>query len=147
MGKPPSSLIGLVGALFFAFAEGGAMRVPSPAAGMITNTFIGAISIVQAEGGCGKSGTSTRGPLYSTARSMANGAIFFGASEVSPVGAVTGGTVTGGVDIGFESWRLPLRSSHLPKIILPAVVCRTEVTEISMVLPIILRALSTTTMV
>ena len=39
------------------------------------------------------------------------------------------------------------RSSHLPKIILPAVVCSTEVTETSMVLPIILRALSTTTMV
>ena len=39
------------------------------------------------------------------------------------------------------------RSSNLPNIILPAVVWRTEVTEISTVLPIILRALSTTTMV
>lgn len=42
---------------------------------------------------------------------------------------------------------LPPRSSNLPKIILPAVVCNTEVTDTSMFLPIILRALSTTTMV
>src|ERR1039458_6712139 len=42
---------------------------------------------------------------------------------------------------------LMLRSSNLPKIIFPAVVCSTDVTEISMFLPIILRALSTTTMV
>jgi len=41
---------------------------------------------------------------------------------------------------GDEDPRWPdPRSSHLPKIILPAVVCRTEVTETSMVLPIILR--------
>src|ERR1700722_13889358 len=39
------------------------------------------------------------------------------------------------------------RSSHLPKIIFPAVVCNTDVTDTSMVLPIIFRALSTTTMV
>ncbi len=39
------------------------------------------------------------------------------------------------------------RSSNLPKIIFPAVVCRTEVTEMSIVFPIILRALSTTTIV
>src|SRR5271165_3148697 len=39
------------------------------------------------------------------------------------------------------------RSSNLPNIILPAVVCNTEVTEMSMFLPIILRALSTTTIV
>jgi len=38
----------LVRACFLAFAaEGGAMRVPSPAAGTMTKTFIGAISIVQ----------------------------------------------------------------------------------------------------
>src|SRR5664280_699641 len=42
---------------------------------------------------------------------------------------------------------LMLRSSNLPKIIFPAVVWSTDVTEISMFLPIILRALSTTTMV
>jgi len=36
---------------------------------------------------------------------------------------------------------------HLPKINFPAVVCNTEVTAMSTVLPIILRALSTTTMV
>ena len=37
------------GRFFFGFrrSEGGAMRVPSPAAGTMTNTFIGAISIVQ----------------------------------------------------------------------------------------------------
>jgi hypothetical protein len=45
----------LVGAFFLGFsidgaAEGGAMRVPSPAAGTMTNTFIGATSIVQASG-------------------------------------------------------------------------------------------------
>src|ERR1700733_10162211 len=39
------------------------------------------------------------------------------------------------------------RSSHLPKIIFPAVVCNTDVTDTSIVLPIIFRALSTTTMV
>src|SRR6185295_7254396 len=39
------------------------------------------------------------------------------------------------------------RSSYLPKIILPAVVCSTLVTEISMVFEIIRLALSTTTMV
>jgi hypothetical protein len=38
----------LVGGFFLAFAaDSEAMRVPSPAAGMMTNTFIGAISIVQ----------------------------------------------------------------------------------------------------
>jgi hypothetical protein len=36
--------------LAFAAEGGGAMRVPSPAAGTMTNTFIGAISIVQALG-------------------------------------------------------------------------------------------------
>ena len=39
------------------------------------------------------------------------------------------------------------RSSYLPKIIFPAVVCKTLVTEMSMVLEIIFLALSTTTMV
>src|ERR1019366_9051802 len=43
--------------------------------------------------------------------------------------------------------RMAARSSNFPKIILPAVVCNTDVTEMSMFLPIILRALSTTTMV
>ena len=51
MGTPPSSLNCLVGAFFLDFAaEAGAMRVPRPAAGTMTNTFIGAISIVQALG-------------------------------------------------------------------------------------------------
>src|ERR1019366_10762226 len=40
-----------------------------------------------------------------------------------------------------------VRSSNLPKIIFPAVVCSTLVTEISMVLEIIFLALSTTTIV
>ena len=39
------------------------------------------------------------------------------------------------------------RSSNLPKIIYPQVVCNTEVTAMSTFLPISLRALSTTTMV
>ena len=39
------------------------------------------------------------------------------------------------------------RSSHFPKIIFPAVVCSTDVTDTSMVFPIIFRALSTTTIV
>src|ERR1017187_1008412 len=43
--------------------------------------------------------------------------------------------------------RMAARSSNFPKIILPAVVCNPDVTEMSMFLPIILRALSTTTMV
>jgi hypothetical protein len=48
-----------VGAFFLDFsaedaAEDGAMRVPSPAAGTMTNTFIGAISIVQSSGGKSK---------------------------------------------------------------------------------------------
>src|ERR1700692_2427435 len=48
MGTPPNSLNCLVGAFFLAFAaDGEAMRVPNPAAGTITKTFIGAISIVQ----------------------------------------------------------------------------------------------------
>src|SRR5271170_1534120 len=46
MGTPPSSLNCLVGAFFLTFpgkgaAEDAAMRVPSPAAGTMTNTFIG----------------------------------------------------------------------------------------------------------
>ena len=53
---------------------------------------------------------------------------------------------SGGLGSGRAMLLMP-RSSNLPKIILPAVVYRTEVTEISTVLPIILRALSTTTMV
>src|SRR5256885_4827143 len=48
---------------------------------------------------------------------------------------------------GRDSLRMPARSSHLPKIIFPPVVCSTDITEMSTVLPIILRALSTTTMV
>src|ERR1019366_5752214 len=48
IGTPPNSLNCLLGAFFLDLAaEGGAMRVPSPAAGIMTNTFIGAISIVQ----------------------------------------------------------------------------------------------------
>src|ERR1700691_300868 len=47
IGTPPSSLNCLLGDLLLDFApEGGAMRVPSPAAGTIRNTFIRAISIV-----------------------------------------------------------------------------------------------------
>ena len=44
-----------------------------------------------------------------------------------------------------RGWRS--RSSYLPKIILPAVVCKTLVTEMSMVFEIIFLALSTTTIV
>src|SRR5208282_3440319 len=56
MGTPPSSLNCLVGAFFLDLPadgapEGGDMRVPSPAAGTMTNTFIGAISIVQGSKG------------------------------------------------------------------------------------------------
>src|SRR5580658_3372457 len=48
MGTPSISLNCLLGAFFFALApDGEAMRVPSPAAGTMTKTFIGAISIVQ----------------------------------------------------------------------------------------------------
>src|SRR6266496_1506081 len=77
--------------------------------------------------------------LYSTGCSTAT-TVFFGSTAPGDTGATT---VTG----GRGSLLAPERSSHLPKIIFPAVVCRTEVTETSMVLPIILRALSTTTMV
>ena len=42
MGTPPNSLNCLVGTFFLALvAEGDAMRVPNPAAGIITKTFIG----------------------------------------------------------------------------------------------------------
>jgi len=61
--------------------------------------------------------------------------------------ASAGGIATGVRTRGSERCTLPLRSSHLPKIIFPAVVYNTDVTETSMVFPIILRALSTTTMV
>src|SRR5258708_28132017 len=57
---------------------------------------------------------------------------------------VTTGRATGCAALERE---YAARSSHLPKIIFPAVVCSTEVTDTSIVLPIILRALSTTTMV
>ncbi len=47
MGTPPSSLNCLLGDSFLVLPEAGAMRVPSPAAGIMTNTFIRAISTVQ----------------------------------------------------------------------------------------------------
>src|SRR6202142_3627802 len=77
---------------------------------------------------------------YSPGRSTATGAAFLG----SPLGIAAAVVTT---TVGRASLRAMARSSHLPKIILPAVVCSTDVTEISMVLPIIFRALSTTTMV
>src|SRR5579862_4890288 len=67
-----------------------------------------------------------------------------GTAEGPGPGTATGDAETG---TGTDCREYEARSSHLPKIIFPAVVCRTEVTETSMVLPIILRALSTTTMV
>ena len=63
MGTLPSSLNCLLGAFFLDLAaEGGAMRVPSPAAGIMTNTFIGAISIVQEFGICSRAGRASREP-------------------------------------------------------------------------------------
>src|SRR5690348_9010071 len=59
----------------------------------------------------------------------------------------SGGRALGCSAAALASARAAPRSSNFPKIILPAVVCSTEVTEISTFLPIILRALSTTTMV
>src|SRR5947209_208727 len=58
-------------------------------------------------------------------------------------------TCTGAAAIGADALGrvYPERSSHLPNIIFPAVVCSTDVTDTSIVLPIIFRALSTTTMV
>src|SRR5260221_13799808 len=74
MGTPPSSLNCLVGDFFLDFAaECAAIRVPSPAAGMMTKTFIGAISIVQGLGFCAwVSGSSRPVPRSKTgqARSL-----------------------------------------------------------------------------
>src|SRR5213075_1376362 len=91
--------------------------------------------------------TRTSEKNHSPGRSANNGEVFFPGSEIGPfvpveedIGAAIG-------TAGFDSWRAAARSSHLPKIILPAVVCNTEVTAMSTVLPIILRALSTTTIV
>src|SRR5713101_4263275 len=74
--------------------------------------------------------------LYSAGRSAATG-------WVVRVAVVSGARTGSGRELAV--W--PGRSSNLPKIILPAVVCSTEVTEMYTVLPIILRALSTTTIV
>src|SRR5271166_4338850 len=157
MGTPPSSLNCLLGPFFLAFsdrgaAEGGAMRVPSPAAGTMTNTFIRGDQYSTSRAICVAGGGARRSTNYSAAysatRSAAAGVGFFIGSVAVLAG--TGGTATADteeVEETLES-RCPVaRSSHLPKIILPAVVCRTEVTDMSMVLPIILRALSMTTMV
>src|SRR6202021_2271395 len=149
MGTPPSSLNCLLSDFFRDFAVvGDDMRVPSPAAGTITNTFIRATSIVQSQEQSGLE--RPNGYFYlrgcqSATRSSGTG--FFAGSETGVVVTLSGGTASGAVTTPLLSWRPLARSSHLPKIILPAVVCRTEVTEMSIVLPIILRALSITTMV
>src|SRR5580698_540273 len=65
-------------------------------------------------------------------------------SGAGGLGIGTGGAATG---TGTACREYEARSSHLPKIIFPAVVCKTDVTETSIVLPIIFRALSTTTIV
>ena len=75
---------------------------------------------------------------YSAGCSVRKGCGFLGSALAAPATAATGGRGSG---------REATRSSHLPKIIFPAVVCSTLVTEMSTVLPIILRALSTTTIV
>jgi hypothetical protein len=55
MGIPPSSVNCFDGADFLLLALGtGAIRVPSPAAGMIAMTFIGAISIQRSHGHDGR---------------------------------------------------------------------------------------------
>jgi len=139
----------LAGRFFLVLAgERGAMRVPNPAAGTMTNTFIGddPYSTALAER-CGAPQASfvwfrvlVRGAVNGKRRDLfsGSGAGLLGLDDCTTTGAGVG---------TFESCRFTARSSHLPKIILPAVVCSTEVTEMSMVLPIILRALSTTTMV
>src|ERR1017187_7512277 len=75
----------------------------------------------------------------------------WGLVSTSVFGTTAAGPAALGI-AGTAGWtgalvRAKARSSHLPKIIFPAVVCRTDVTETSIVFPIILRALSTTTMV
>src|ERR1700736_2541518 len=84
---------------------------------------------------------------YSAGRSTIIGCGFLGSALGAGGTADTEGTTGTPFTAARESLRLPVRSSHLPKIILPAVVCSTDVTEMSMVLPIIFLALSTTTMV
>src|SRR5208282_6259952 len=164
MGTPPNSLNCLVGDFLLDFAaEGGAMRVPRPAAGTMTNTFIRGdqystgiefstsprLAVVSVQHLSSNTGRGVE--PYSTARSMTEAVGFFPGSEAGATLPGIGGTIAGGKVIAGElplvSWRPDARSSHLPKIIFPAVVCRTEVTEMSMVLPIILRALSMTTIV
>ena len=82
---------------------------------------------------------------YSVGRSTINGCAFLSSAFVELLRAAVG---VAALTARTTSARgIPVRSSHLPKIIFPAVVCNTDVTETSIVFPIILRALSTTTIV
>src|ERR1700743_2023213 len=68
-------------------------------------------------------------------------------ADSTMIGCAFRSSVLTGSALGSIRSPTRVRSSNLPKIILPAVVCSTEVTAISTFLPISLRALSTTTMV
>src|SRR5690348_18316769 len=120
------------------------MRVPRPAAGMMTNTFMavcqytGATLEVQTpesrpdnerirtENRRTSGSPSSDGWLYDDVGGFVSTIVFV---EIG-VGVVgTTGTVGVVGDTGTACREYDERSSHLPKIILPAVVCRTEVTE------------------
>src|SRR2546422_231842 len=73
---------------------------------------------------------------YSAGRSTMIGAAFL---TSGPGTLATTATVE---TEGRDSLRMAARSSHLPKIIFPAVVCSTDVTEMSTVLPIIFNNLN-----
>src|SRR5438876_12231402 len=70
---------------------------------------------------------------YSAGRSIMIGAAFL---TSGPGTLATTATVE---TDGRDSLRMPARSSHLPRIIFPAVVCITDLTEVSTDSPIILR--------
>src|ERR1700683_1303536 len=178
IGVPPSSVNCLEGdalRLPLAPTGTGTMRVPRPAAGMITTTFIAGSKYtgggqgvqiqkqftaehpVTALGEDGQSPSYLRGAqseglpynagLEGLLHPHGGGGLVstrvFGITAAGPGAPGVGGPFGGTTPLV----RAKARSSHLPKIIFPAVVCSTDVTETSMVLPIIFRALSTTTMV
>src|SRR5580700_4577921 len=133
IGVPASSANCLDGARFLVLArEAGLMRVPRPAAGIITTTFMAgcqytsrdaASSNPRAVLGAGRRDARRAVSLpYSAGGSVRKGCGFLGSTLAAPATAATGGRGSG---------REAARSSHLPKIIFPAVVCSTLVTEMS----------------
>ncbi len=128
IGEPSSSMncLRLVPAFS---AELRPMRVPRPAAGSMTATFM-SIHLRFYRGFLGCEGWTTGCCSVRSLRAPA---------DLAHVPCVPARLLLGAYAC--------MRSSNLPKIILPAVVCSTLVTEMSMVFEIIFLALSTTTMV